>query len=194
MSVNDRVRDLVEPIVEDFDLYLFDLDFVGGRLRVTVDTREASQAGEGVTSGIIARVTRHISRELDEEDPISSGYTLEVTTPGVERRLHRPDHFSRSIGEKVSVKMNPNAEINGERRVNGVLASADTDGFVVTADSGDAISIAYGDVAKARTVFDWGPSPKPGSTKAKSKSKSSGKSENLPPTKTDSSQDKAGAQ
>lgn len=203
MSLIDRLRDLVVPIVEDFDLYLFDLDYAGGRVTVTIDTPESSDPGEGVDSGTLTLVTRQISRELDAEDPVPSGYTLEVTTPGVERRLRRPEHYVRSVGETITVKLHPGQEIGGERRVRGVLAeAADTD-FSVRTDDGDTITVDYRSVSKARTVFEWGPSPKPGNKPDQRSNKdrsaaNAKKATNHEPTAEgvpqDAPQDKAGAQ
>ena len=83
MSTPERVRTLVEPLVAELDLDLYDLEHTGGVLRVLVD-----QPG-GVDIDAIAALTRAISRALDEHDPIPGEYTLEVSSPGLERRCAR---------------------------------------------------------------------------------------------------------
>lgn len=164
MGVQERVLDIVEPIVEDLDLYLFDLDYAGGRLKITIDTVDGV---ESVDSSLLTLCTRQISRELDEVDPISGKYTLEVSTPGVERRLRRPDHFHRSIGMDITVKLG--AHVEGERRFSGALVAADDKTFTIADADGDKTELNYDDAAKVRTTFEWGPKPKPGGPKTTKK-------------------------
>jgi len=76
-------------------------------------------------------------------------YALEVSSPGLERPLRRPDHFRRAVGSTVSVK-------TGGRRVRGVLTSADDDAFVIVRDDTTEERIPYADAAQVRTVFEWG--------------------------------------
>ena len=159
MAVVDRVRDLCEPILDELDLELFDLEHNGGRLVVSVD-RDG-----GVDLDVIAEATRRISRALDEADPVPGRYTLEVSSPGLERRLRTPAHHQWAIGKQVRIKVRPGLE--GDRRVEGVVADADDEGVTVrTDDPGEPERrLAYDDIEKARTVFEWGPTPKPGGPK-----------------------------
>lgn len=106
----------------------------------------------------IAGVTREVSRALDHEDPIAGTYTLEVTSPGLERPLKRPAHFERAVGTEVAIKTQPGTD--GDRRVSGVLQSTDGDGVVVRAVDGSTRSIRHDEILKARTVFTWTPEPK----------------------------------
>lgn len=155
-SVVERITALVEPIVDDFGVELVDVEFDRGVLKVVIDEPE------GVSSAAIVDVTKATSRMLDAEDPIPGRFTLEVTSPGVERTLKTPSHFSRAVGEDVTVKTNPDVE--GDRRVDGRLASADESGIVVVGEHGER-SLRYGEIRSARTTFDWGPGPKPGQSK-----------------------------
>ena len=106
----------------------------------------------------------------DRHDPIPGRYTLEVSTPGVERRLRQDDHFIGAIGEIVNVRTNPGPD--GRRRIVGTLLSV-SDGLLTidTSDTG-AIEVHMTEVEKARTVFEWGPTPKPGTAAAKNGSNS----------------------
>ena len=81
MSVSARVRALIEPLVAAEGLELFDLEQAGPVLRVTVDRQG------GVSIDDITKTTRAISRAIDEHDPISSSFTLEVSSPGLERGI-----------------------------------------------------------------------------------------------------------
>jgi ribosome maturation factor RimP len=156
MSVSQRVRDVVEPVVAAESVELFDLEQAGPVLRVTID-RDG-----GVDVDAIARVTRAVSRALDEHDPIAGTYTLEVSSPGLERALRTPAHFTWAVGREVSVKTVPGHSAG--RRLTGTLVAADDAGVTLApADrSAGPVQLAYGDIEKARTVFDWGPAPKPG--------------------------------
>ena len=170
MSQEERLRGLVEPLLADHDLELVDLEIKPKLVRVTVD-REG-----GVDLDTISDVTQLISSLLDAQDPLPSSYALEVSSPGLERPLRTPAHYRRFAGTKVSVKTRP--EVEGERRVEGILGDVDDEGFSVRVEDarGDTAArrLSYSDVEKARTVFEWGPPPKPGkvgSRPAKKKAK-----------------------
>ena len=141
---------LVRPVVESAGLELVDvvLGREGGRriLRVTVD-REG-----GVDLDTIAVTSQKLSRRLDLEGfSLNSPYSLEVSSPGVERPLRVPRDFKRKIGEQVKVK------VAGEEpsTVSGLLEAADDEAVVVAVEGGP-VRIAYADIASARTVFEWG--------------------------------------
>jgi ribosome maturation factor RimP len=160
MTAPDRVRRLVEPIVEQAGLGLYDLELAGAVLRVVVD-RPTGDPDAGLGLDALTDLTRSISRALDDDDPIAGRFTLEVSSPGLERALRTPAHFAAAVGEVVAVKTIPGLE--GERRVRGTLESADDDGIVIAdPTAGGSRRLAYDEVERARTVFEWGPPPKPG--------------------------------
>ena len=171
-SVLERVRQLVDPIVSDLGLDLYDLEQRGGTIRVTVDTPPGSSGG--VDLDVIAVATRLISRELDHEDPVPGRYTLEVTSPGVERTLRTPHHFQREVGKRIAVRLSDaTAE---ERRFEGVLVAADDTSATVRIGvdaTGEPIdrSIPLMSIDRARTIFEWGPQPKPGGPRRKGESR-----------------------
>jgi len=157
MSTPERVRALVEPLVADLQLDLYDLEVNGGVVRVTVD-----QPGGGVGMDAIASLTRSISRAIDEHDPIDGSFTLEVSSPGLERTLRTPAHFTTAIGSKVAVKAH--AGVEGARRFTGTLEAVGDAAITVALDepAGDRRTIGFDEIERARTVFEWGPTPKPG--------------------------------
>ncbi|MEY2975770.1 MAG: ribosome maturation factor RimP [Actinomycetota bacterium] len=163
----ERVRGIVEPIVGDLGLDLYDLEQRGGTLRITIDTPPGSPGGVDLDK--IAVATRLISRELDEHDPLPGRYTLEVTSPGVERSLRTPAHFRREIGKRIAVRLaDTSAE---ERRLEGLLVAADDSTATLRVGSlpdgaPDDRTIDIAGVDRARTVFEWGPQPKPGGPRA----------------------------
>lgn len=155
-----RAENLIEPIADDFGCELVDVDFNNGVLKVIID-----ESG-GLNSQTLVDMTKAISRMIDAEDPIPGRFTLEVTSPGVERPLKKPEHFRRSVGEDITVKTTPDVE--GERRVEGKLDDADEYGITITSADGQRV-LKYGEIRTARTVFSWGPTPKKGGATPRTK-------------------------
>ena len=171
MSTLDQVQAIVEPLAAEAGLSLYDIEFNKGLLRVTVEGPPDTDLDH------LARLSRTISHVFDEDDPVAGRYTLEVSSPGLERTLRSPEHFAGAVGEMITVKTNPGND--GDRRVRGVLASADDDGVAVRLEPagkgppdsrsaedqpGEVRRLAYGDIARATTVFQWGPAERPGSS------------------------------
>jgi ribosome maturation factor RimP len=157
LPVLARVRELVVPIATDLGLDVYDIEQRGATLRITLDTPAGADAG--VTLDVLALASRLMSKELDQHDPIPSRYTLEVTSPGVERTLRTPAHFQREVGKVVAIRLaNVEAE---QRRVQGVISAADDDGVTIQVADGER-RVAYADIDRAKTVFEWGGQPKPG--------------------------------
>lgn len=156
-SMADRLWSQVESYVAAEHLELDDLEILGegsGRIvRVTLD-------GESLEVSRIADLSRGLSRMFDEIDPFEGSYTLEVSSPGLERKLRRPRHYEKSIGSEIKVKTF--APIKGERTHTGVLTQADGSSFTLDVD-GDHRQIGYDAVASARTVFEWKKAARPGS-------------------------------
>ena len=159
-----RVRKIVEPIASDLQLHLYDIEQRGGTLRITLDTFPGSPGSVDLAQ--LALATRLISREFDHEDPMPGKYTLEVSSPGVERNLRLPEHFQREIGKVVTVRL-ANVEA-AERRLEGELVAAgDTTITLRVAATKKAPAtdrvVEIAGIDRAKTVFVWGPAPKPGS-------------------------------
>lgn len=159
----DRATALIEPIADDFGCELVDVDFNNGVLKVIID-----EPG-GLNSQTLVDVTKAVSRMIDAEDPIGGRFTLEISSPGVERPLKKPQHFQRSVGETILVKTLPDVTIAGERRVEGTLTDADEYGITLTIND-EPHTLTYGGIRTARTVFAWGPTPKKGGKQNQNKS------------------------
>ena len=149
------IWDVIEPHLAAEKLELDDLEMAGqgrGRiLRVTVD-------GDDVNVDRLAELSRSLSRLLDNETDLEAQYQLEVSSPGLERKLKRPTHYAKSVGREVVAKVS-----TGESKttVRGTIADAGDDTFTITADDGSHV-VDYGDVITAKTVFNWVKTPKPG--------------------------------
>ena len=150
-QVDDELSDLLASTVAPLGLELVDVERRSTAVRVVVD-----RAG-GVDLDAIASATRAVSAVLDAHDPFpGQRYTLEVSSPGVERPLRTPPHFERAVGEMVSVRTVAGGK--GERRMSGRLRAADDEGFVLEGDDlpGGERRLSYDEVERARTVFEWG--------------------------------------
>ncbi len=154
-----RISELVAPIVSDLGLDLYDLEFVSGVVRVVVDTKPGTLGENGRPAGVdlekIGLLTRLISKEFDHAEPVPGRYTLEVTSPGLERNLRLPRHYVREVNKEVNVRLTAPLETGGERRIQGVLVGADEREITVRNASGVEIKIKYATIDRARTVFKF---------------------------------------
>jgi ribosome maturation factor RimP len=146
---------VIEPYLAAERLELDDLELAGhgrGRiLRVTVD-------GDDIGIDRLAELSRGLSRLLDEEPDLQDAYQLEVSSPGLERKLRRPDHYRKSVGREVVVKTTAG---DSKQTYQGTLDEADDQRFTLQTDSGPQ-EVSYDDVISAKTVFRWEKAPKPG--------------------------------
>ena len=177
-TIEHEIQTLIEPLVADFGAEVFDVTWGGGCLKVAVD------APGGIDTTTLSKVSRTISQELDLRDPIESRYTLEVSSPGLERRLRRPEHFAKSIGSTVTLKLRDGkTRLSGEiveatdtevtlRLADGDLARANGNSAEAGGDlagAGDPLTktISYSDIARAQTVFQWEGAPREGAQKSR---------------------------
>lgn len=150
---------MLEPHLAAEGVELDDLRITGGgkgrAVKVVVD------AEGGLDVDRIAELTHGISRLLDDDPGLQTGYTLEVTSPGLERDLRRPRHFEKSVGReaRVTVRRGESSE-----SMEGRIESVDETGFDLVGAFGSR-RIAFGDVIKGRTVFTWERGDKPGKKK-----------------------------
>lgn len=158
--------DLLTPVLAHAHLELVDVVCTSlgtpcAAVQVLVDQAPDHPLGGRIDLDGVSAATRIVDEMLEAHDPIDGSYTLEVSSPGLERPLRTPAHFRRFVGTRVTVKTVPSAD--GERRIEGLLADADadTDGAITV----DTRRIPYAHVERARTVFVWGPQPKPGGSK-----------------------------
>ena len=151
MGALDEVRDLAEAVARRRSLRLWDVEMGGqpGRhvVRVFVD------ADGGIDIDTVAEVSEELSRGLDLRDPIPGRYTLEVSSPGLERTLRIPEHFERSVGTKVVVKTKE--PLAGHtHRIDGLLEGAGDNGVTIEVGS-ERVDVPYDAIKSARTVFEW---------------------------------------
>jgi ribosome maturation factor RimP len=148
----DRVVEaetLVRPVVESAGLDLVEVAFGrshGRRVLQVVVDRDG-----GVDLDTIAELSERLSRRLDLEGFEPGPYSLEVSSPGIERPLKHPKDFARAVGTPVRVRV---GGTEGSTTHEGALVSADDEAIVI-ASSGGELRVPYGAIASARTVVDW---------------------------------------
>ena len=142
-----ELTNLIEPAVERLGYELSDLELqlVGrnGVVRLFIDKPD------GVGLEDCERVSRQVSAILDVEDPLPGHYTLEVSSPGLDRKLTKPEHFQRFIGETVKVKLR--FPLAGRRNFRGEITGADDENIEIAVD-GEAHSLPIATIDVARLV------------------------------------------
>ncbi|MGH8232216.1 MAG: ribosome maturation factor RimP [Steroidobacteraceae bacterium] len=150
MPLRDKLIALTEPLLEQLGYELVDLEYAPGRahslLRIFIDRRE------GVGIDDCERVSRELSALLDVEDPVPTRYTLEVSSPGLDRVLRTPEHFQRFVGERVRLELLQPRE--GRRRYTGRLESLSAQGIELNVD-GAMVSVPFADIGRARLAPLW---------------------------------------
>jgi ribosome maturation factor RimP len=146
----DRVEELLRPALDGSEFEVVDIEFkreaVGLVLRILLD-------GKAAPIGLdeLAQTSKKLSKLLDESGLIEQKFTLEVSSPGIERPLTKPEHFKRFEGSKVAVKTEK--AIEKRKNFKGLLVEAGDTGFVIEIDKA-RVEIDYDNVAKARLQVD----------------------------------------
>lgn len=145
--LRDRLIELLEPVVNAIGYELVLLEFSprdgSGMLRLFID------AADGITLEDCEKVSREVSATLDVEDVITSAYRLEVSSPGLDRPLVKPEHYQRFIGEIARIQTL--APIAGRRRFQGVLLAVNEDAVSLETTDGP-ITLPLADIDKAKLV------------------------------------------
>lgn len=151
-NIASAVRELITPMAEQMNYWLWDVEFVkegaDKYLRITIDNEE------GITIEDCEKFHRAIDPLLDEADPISEAYILEVSSPGIERELKTPEHIDACEGWDVEVKLY--APKNGSKSFRGVLCGYDGDGNIVIEVGDEKVAFVPEEIAKIATYFDFG--------------------------------------
>lgn len=147
----DRIREIADRVAVAEGLELVDVEFAGrGRgsvLRIFID-----KPG-GITVQDCELVSRQVGAILDVENVIPDSYTLEVSSPGLDRRLVKPADFERFAGKQIKLVLK--APHQGRRRFRGMLRGIRDGRIQLEKENGDTIGIDYGEVQKANLVFEW---------------------------------------
>jgi len=169
MDLRERLIDLVEPVLASLGYELVDVEYVAGRgdatVRVYIDwpggepppgwtpgEGEENRSFEGIGVDDCEKVSRELSTLLDAEDPVPTAYSLEVSSPGLDRILRTPAHFRRFVGERVHVELKQARD--GRRRYTGQLTQTDDERIELNVD-GEPVAMGLAEIGKARLAPDW---------------------------------------
>jgi len=142
------ITELIEPTVLAMELQLWGID-LSQRGKYSI-LRIYIEREEGVTITDCEKVSRQVSAILDMEDPIAGEYTLEVSSPGLDRPLFTSEQFGRFIGSDVKVRLlHP---VDGRRKLNGSIENVSGDEIVLSVD-GEGFRLQHTDIEKANVVF-----------------------------------------
>ena len=146
---DETLNALIEPVVIGLGYQLWVIEKVQQGRRVTL--KIYIDAKDGVTIEDCAKVSRQVSGLLDVEDPISGDYLLEVSSPGIDRRLFKPEHFDLCKGEKIQVTLRQAFE--GQRKWKGVLCGLDEGDAVLRVDDTQEIVLPLASIERARVLM-----------------------------------------
>ncbi|MDY6825785.1 MAG: ribosome maturation factor RimP [Bacillota bacterium] len=143
-----KLIEIIEPFLKKMGFELVDLNYLpgsSGKLQLFID-REG-----GITIDHCELVSREVSDFLDYQDPINHSYTLEVSSPGLERPLRKREHFDRYVGEKVKIRT---AEpVDGKYKFSGFLQETEGNNVIVRVENGTIFKIPFPAIRKANLWF-----------------------------------------
>ena len=144
-ALHDRLIAQFEPVLAERGYELVEIEFVpgpsGGTLRIYIDSPE------GIDVDDCGDVCHVVSELLDVDDPISGAYSLEVSSPGLDRLLRTPGHFARFVDSRVKVELK--VARDGRKRYTGVIRRADEESIDLEVDN-FSVSIKLAEIGKAR--------------------------------------------
>ncbi len=142
------LTELFEPTIEALQLELWGVEHIQqgkySLLRIYID------ADQGITADDCANVSRQLGALLDVEDPIAGEYTLEVSSPGLDRPLFTAKQFEQFVGSEVSLRMR--SAIEGRRKFQGSIVKLDGDNIFLHVD-GEDYELPHADIDKANIVY-----------------------------------------
>ncbi len=145
-----KLNEMLQPLVEDLGYEFVGLEYNSSPkhavLRIYIDRNN----GVGIED--CERVSREVAALLDVKDPIKSHYNLEVSSPGLDRPLFTPAHFSEFEGQEVSVNLL--APIHGRRKFQGLILAVKEHSVTIDQDGSD-VALEFSNIVKARLVPDY---------------------------------------
>lgn len=149
MHQQPKWHDLISPVLSGTPFELVGVECIGGGKHTVI--RVYIDKSGGITIDDIVELSRQISVIFDVEEPISGHYTLEVSSPGLQRPLFTPAHFKAQVGQKIMVKTSH--ALGNRQNFKGVLIKADDDGIEINVDE-ELMSLTYNDIDKAKATPD----------------------------------------
>ena len=148
-SIDRRLAEITSPVIESMGFELVRVRFMGGRSKTVQIMAERPEGGIQIDE--CAEISNAVSAVLDVEDPIGDTYTLEVSSPGIDRPLTRLKDFAAFEGYEA--KLETQEPIDGRRRFKGVLAGTEGDEVLISIDEG-TVGLKLDWLADAKLVLD----------------------------------------
>ena len=146
--VEERIIRLIEPTVTTMGYELLGIEYIGqgkhSRLRIFIDSPD------GIGLGDCEKVSRQVSGILDVEDPIKGHYSLEVSSPGLDRPLFRAAHFASHVGQQVKLRLRQ--ALDGQRNFKGRIDDVNGENIYIVTDDGNLITLACNEIEKANLI------------------------------------------
>ncbi len=146
-----KIAAMIEPSLDALGYELVGVEYVAqgkhSLLRIYID------ASEGVDVNDCQKASHQISGVLDVEEPLSGHYTLEVSSPGLERPLFTAQHYERFAGERAEVKMH--TPVDGQRKFVGQLAGVEDNKLLLNLENEQSVSLSLADIDKAKLKPEW---------------------------------------
>jgi ribosome maturation factor RimP len=151
-ALEDGIEKLAEPLLAEKGLELVDLELArsGGRLLVRLFIDRADRREGGVTVEECGDFNLALGRLLDVEGLLAESHVLEVSSPGLDRRIRKLRDFLRHRGQTVTVRLKTPRD--GRRKVKGVIAAADGEGITVEAEAG-AVRVRHDEISRANLEY-----------------------------------------
>ncbi len=150
MILEEKIQNLLEPTISSMGFEFWGCEYLAAgkhsTLRVYIDKPE------GITVDDCGKVSHQVSAIMDVEDPISSAYMLEVSSPGVDRPLFKPEHFQMQKGRKIKVKSS--IPVMGRKNFKGSLVAVNDDGIEIEVDN-EIYEIAFVLIDKANLEVEF---------------------------------------
>lgn len=140
--ISSKLSAQIAQIVESSDYNLFDIEIVHENDNIIL--RVCIHKENGITHSDCQKISEILSPLLDVYEPFNSAYSLEVSSPGLERVLSKPQHFKCFLGQKIQITLQDKSKISG------VLQNVDSTHFTM-----DGKIYAYSDIKRAKSIFEW---------------------------------------
>ena len=157
MTLSTEIETIIAPVLDRMEIDLVQGTFVrehGGKvLRLFIERKGATpESGSGVDLGLCAAVSREVGAALEVDDVIDSTYSLEVSSPGIERPLVRPQDYVRFSGKTATVTTK--GPVDGRRKFRGTIRGYEDDAVLLEMEDGSRAAIPNELIKKANLVFD----------------------------------------
>lgn len=155
-KTEQAIIDALEAVAPQHDVDIVDVELVGATKAPCVRVRIEGAEGQSLSLNDVTANTKWVGDVIEELDPISSSYTLEVSSPGMARPLRRPSDFARFVGESCELT---STATEGRRKYAGKIAAATETNVTLELEDGESVTLDFSDVKKCKLkpAYDFKP-------------------------------------